>query len=366
MRVLITLPVKVGFDGMTKQVLSYGKYMNRDNLEIDLLSCRGFDPDMKYIVDEANFNNVYRMEYRDTDQLRYLWDLIKLIKKRKYDVLHANGQSATLVIEMLAGILGGCKLRIAHAHNSRCLHTRVHKLLYPLFRFTYNDSIACSIEAGKWLFHNDTFFLLPNGINVDQFIFDEVKRRQYRTELGLEESDIAIGHVGAFEPWKNHEFLIDAFYEVVRNNKKFKLYLWGIDGTTKESVFNKIKKLNLDENVIDMGTTDHIYDYLNAMDTMVLPSWYEGFPVTVVEWQANGLRCLVSETVTKDSNITGLVSFLPINKEIRPWVDEILNLKKINMERDNIKYAKMLSKAGYDIRNNAQELKKHYEEKVGE
>ena len=70
-KVLMTLPVKIGFDGMSKQVLSYGKYMDKSDVIIDLVSCRGFDPKMKSNVDEANFHNIYRLEYRDTNQIKY-------------------------------------------------------------------------------------------------------------------------------------------------------------------------------------------------------------------------------------------------------------------------------------------------------
>lgn len=62
---------KIGFDGMSKQVLSYGKYMDKSDVIIDLVSCRGFDPKMKSNVDEANFHNIYRLEYRDTNQIKY-------------------------------------------------------------------------------------------------------------------------------------------------------------------------------------------------------------------------------------------------------------------------------------------------------
>lgn len=364
MKVLITLPVKVGFDGMTKQILSYGKFIDRKDLEIDLLSCRGYDPDMKHLVDESKFNNVYRMEYRDTNQLKYFRELLKLIKLRKYDVIHANGQSATLAIEMLAGLLGGCKLRIAHSHNSMCQHLKIHKLLYPLFSVTYNDAIACSKEAGDWLFKNRKYWLLPNGIDIDIFRFDIDKRNKTRQELNIKDDELAVGHVGAFEPWKNQDFLLDIFKEINNENKKIKLFLWGIDGSTKESTLDKISKYNLNETIIYKGTTDHINNYLNAMDLMVLPSWYEGFPVTSVEWQANGLTCLLSDTITKDTNITGLVKYLSINNGTDCWKDEILNFKKDIKKRESQEYPNKLIDNGYDIKNNAKELKNHYINKL--
>lgn len=364
MRVLITLPVKVGFDGMTKQVLSYAKYMDRTNLEIDLLSCRGFDPCMEKIVAEARFDNVYRIECRDTNQVKYFVELVRLMRQRKYDVIHANGQSATLAVEMLAGLLTGCKLRVAHSHNSMCLHQRAHKILKPLFKITCNDAIACSKDAGNWLFGKRKYWILNNGIDVEAFGFSDSLRREYRKNLGLKEDNIALGNVAAFEPKKNQSFLIDLMKILVQNNPKYILYLWGIDGTSKEKVLNKIKDNGLENNVKYMGTSDKINEYINAMDLMLLPSLFEGFPVTVVEWQANGLPCLLSDTITPDCNLDGNVKFLPINQGVECWVEQIESSSFNAKERASDNHVIILRKKGFDIKQNANELKEHYIEKL--
>lgn len=201
-KVLMTLPVKIGFDGMSKQVLSYGKYMDKSDVIIDLVSCRGFDPKMKSYVDEANFHNIYRLEYRDTNQIKYFLDLYKIMKKEKYDVIHVNGQSATMSVEMLAAKLAGCKLRVAHSRSSRCLHKKAHNMLKPLFNATYNDAIACSKEAGDWLFGDKPYWILNNGIDIDKYKFSTTTRTEFRKKLKLSDKDIAVCHVGAFEPWK--------------------------------------------------------------------------------------------------------------------------------------------------------------------
>lgn len=368
-KVLMILPVKIGFDGMTKQVLSYGKYMDKTRFVVDLVSCRGFDPKMKSQVDEAGFRHIFRLEYRDTNQLKYFLKLMHILKKEKYDVIHVNGQSATMAIEMVAAKLMGCKLRVAHSHNSRCLHKKAHNILKPIFKNTYNDAIACSKEAGDWLFENKPYWILNNGIDIDKFIFSQAKRSEYRKILKLSDSDIGVCHVGAFEPWKNHVFLIDVFEKLKVENSNYKLFLFGIDGSTKDTILSLIKEKKLDDNVIFMGTADNIYDYLQAMDLMLLPSWYEGFPVTVVEWQANGLSCIVSDTVTKDIKITDLVTQLPIEpieNSIETWKTEIL---KHDNKVDAFKraaYYKIITDAGYNIKKNVATLGEHYIRKLGE
>lgn len=110
---------------------------------------------------------------------------------------------------------------------------------------------------------------------------------------------------------------------LIQNNPKYILYLWGIDGTSKEVVLKKIKNNGLEKNIKYMGTTDKINEYINAMDLMLLPSMFEGFPVTVVEWQANGLPCILSDTITPDCNLDGNVKFLPINNGVECWAEQI-------------------------------------------
>ena len=366
MRILIALPAKVGFDGMTKQVLSYSKYMDKIDVEIDLLSSRGIDPEMKTIVDNANFDNVFRIECRDTNPGKYFIKLLKLLRRRNYDIFHANGQSATMALEMLAAKICGCKLRIAHSHNSSCLHMKKHKLLLPLFKATYNDAIACSKEAGNWLFGNEHYWILNNGIDTSLFEFNKKKRDLMRSKLGLSDDEIAVGNVATFDSRKNHVFLLDLFESLNKQGSSYNLFLWGKNGKTKDDVIRIIKKKNLKNTVSLMGTTDHIWDYLQAMDIMVLPSEYEGFPVAVVEWQAAGLPCIISDTITKDANINGLVQFAPIDRGPEPWIESLNKATQMMEERDLTKWNEKVKDAGFNIVVNVKELKNHYIQKLNE
>ena len=286
--------------------------------------------------------------------------------KEKYDVIHVNGQSATMSVEMLAAKLAGCKLRVAHSHNSRCLHKKAHNMLKPLFNATYNDAIACSKEAGDWLFGDKPYWILNNGIDIDKYKFSTTTRTEFRKKLKLSDKDIAVCHVGAFEPWKNHKFLIDVFDEIKKENSGYKLFLFGINGTTQESILSLINERRLEDTIRFMGTADDINNYLQAMDLMLLPSLYEGFPVTVVEWQANGLPCIVSDTITKDVKITDLVKQLSIEDGTTIWKNEILkHNNEVDVETRKSYYIKV-SKAGYNIKNNVSSLKEHYIERLGD
>lgn len=165
---------------------------------------------------------------------------------------------------------------------------------------------------------------------------------------------------------ENHKFLIDVFDEIKKENSGYKLFLFGINGTTQESILSLINERRLEDTIRFMGTADDINNYLQAMDLMLLPSLYEGFPVTVVEWQANGLPCIVSDTITKDVKITDLVKQLSIEDGTTIWKNEILkHNNEVDVETRKSYYIKV-SKAGYNIKNNVSSLKEHYIERLGD
>ena len=146
---------------------------------------------------------------RDNSPQIYFWKLIKVLKKEKYDIVHVNGNSTTMSIELLAAWFAGIKVRIAHSHNTTADHTKINKLLRPIFNLTVNGRVACNIAAGKWLFHQKQFLVIRNGINLSHFHFDESLRENYRKTLKLNKDDILLGNVGRFNRQKNQVVLLD-------------------------------------------------------------------------------------------------------------------------------------------------------------
>lgn len=355
-KVLIITTVEVGYDGLTNHILSYVEGMDKSDIEIDLVSARGIDPKIESKLNMVGFNSIYRLEYRDTNQIKYMHELSNLIKKNKYDIVHAHGNSATLAIDMAAAMFGGCKVRIAHSHNTRCEHQTINKILKPFFSLLYTQGFACGVDAGKWLFKKNDYVVIPNGKKIDDYLFDEKKRVEFRNELNLKEGIVAIGNVAAFVKKKNHVFLLNVFKCLVDKDSQYELFLFGIDGDALTETLETIKALNLDDKVHYMGTKDNIPDYLNAMDIMVLPSQFEGFPISAIEWQINGLPCLLSDTITKDCNITGNVAYVPIDEGYEPWVSALQSPKY----RCNNNIKETFCDAGFDIETNAKNLKKMY------
>ena len=154
--------------------------------------------------------------------------------------------------------------------------------------------------------------------------------------------------------------MIDIFAEVHSENPKYKLILIS-DGMLMPIIKDKVHSLGLDDAVIFLGKTLKVSDYLQAMDLFLLPSLHEGLPVVLVEAQAAGLICAVSNTVAKEADLTGSSVFLPIDSTA-PWAEAVkkLGYKTRNREEDSTNNIALIKEKGYDIEQNADKLRQIY------
>lgn len=141
--------------------------------------------------------------------------------------------------------------------------------------------------------------MIPNGVDLKRFAFCEEKRQQMRQELGIAKDTFVLGHIGRITVPKNHQFLVELFAEYHKENPNSKLLLVG-DGELFETVQQQCTQLGIRDAVIMVGSKTNTEDYYQAMDVFVFPSLWEGLPVSVVEAQANGLPCLLSDVITHD------------------------------------------------------------------
>ena len=184
---------------------------------------------------------------------------------------------------------------------------------------------------------------MPNGLDYSLFEFDEIKREKIRKELGLENKHI-IGHVGRFNQQKNHKFLIDIFNEIHKKDNNAHLLLIG-KGELENEIRDKIERLELDKFVTIIAPVANINEYYMAMDVFVFPSFFEGMPNVIIEAQATGLPCYVSNTITKEANITGIVKYIELEETSKKWANLILKNRNVNRN----KYEKIFIKKEYMI-----------------
>jgi glycosyltransferase involved in cell wall biosynthesis len=254
--------------------------------------------------------------------------------------------TSTAAIYLPIAKRSGIPVCIAHARSAgvdagvKGLATKL--LRTPLQREGVTDyNFACSTEAGYAVFgqrlmDNGSVRIIPNAIDIEHFAYDEEKRNRIREELGVSNA-LVIGHVGSFRYAKNHEFLLNVFswfcrmldnddlnqYSIL-HGMRVRLLMLG-KGPLMEDMQRLAEKLHIEDRCIFAGNKSNASDYYQAMDYFCFPSRYEGLPGSVVEAQAAGLQCLVSDSVTPEVNVTELVSMMSIKSEPRDWARKMLS-----------------------------------------
>lgn len=259
------------------------------------------------------------------------WDSF-LKEHPEYHVMHGHVRSTAAIYLRIAKKHG--LVTIAHSHstsNGKGLSSVVKDVMQLPIRYQADYLFACSDKAGKWLFGEkaltrSNYRMIPNGIDLKRFAFCEEKRQQMRQKLGIAEDTFVLGHIGRITVPKNHQFLVELFADYYKENRNSKLLLVG-DGELFETVQRQCTQLGISDAVIMVGSKTNTEDYYQAMDVFVFPSLWEGLPVSVVEAQANGLKCLLSDVITHDVDLTDQIKYLALNEK-KLWLDEFVATQK--------------------------------------
>ena len=355
-KVMIVSTVGLIYDGITSVILSYMQAMDLSGLEVYIAATIKVEPKIKEEMKKVGLKIVVFPSRRE-NPIQYFFEMAGFLRKNQIDIIHAHGNSGTLVIEMLAGWIGGCQERIAHSHNTKCDQVRADKILRPIFNRFYTKAVACGDEAGKWLFKDKPFIVLKNGRDIDKFSFCEDKRIEVRKEYGLANST-TIGHVGGFFPQKNHEFVLEIYRQLINKDPNVKMFFVG-DGPLREKIENEAK--GLENNIIFTGVVNNVQNLLQAMDAMVLPSLFEGLPLVAIEWQIAGLPCVLSDAISAECAITDSVHFCSLNETPKTWAELLLDVVDKNARIKNSEESRIkINEAGFNIRDNAEMLRKMY------
>lgn len=226
--------------------------------------------------------------------------------------------------------------------------------------------LACSELAGRAVFGEKAWrdglvHVVPNAIEVAKYVYDPEKRERLRCELGISDRFV-IGHVGRFNPVKNHPFLLDVFYEIKKQREDAVLLLVG-EGGGMEAAKEKAAALGLEKSVLFAGSRPDAADFYQAMDFMVFPSLYEGLPGTILEAQAAGLPCLMSDTITREVMLTGLVEAMSLERPAEEWAGRVIAAAQENAGGRR-SYLEELRAAGFDVKKQARQWEIFY--KTGE
>ncbi len=277
----------------------------------------------------------------------------RIVKENKYQYVIRINEHSLAAIDLLAAKCGGAKklvMRSSNAASNGKLKTFLHKVFKFLPKFVPNVKVAPSTLAAEYTFgkgciKNKKASILHNAIEIDNYLFRADARENLRKELNIEHKFV-IGHIGRFMQQKNHKFLIDIFYEITKKCDNAHLVLVGT-GHLEAEIKEKVEALKLEDKVTFLGVRSDVPELLSAFDVKLFPSLYEGMPNTIIEAQASGLHCVISDTITPEADITGLVDYLPLNLSPSKWAEKVLEYR--DYERKNMK--ETFIKERYDIKS---------------
>lgn len=296
---------------------------------------------------------------------REIGALRKFLKEHPYDIVHCNECSFAALLQGTIGArLAGGSLVIAHSHSaSRQKNTLADQCLRSLFKAVLSWSadygLACSDWAGESKFtkrfrESDRYRILNNAIHTERYLYDEGSRREIREKFNLGERDFVIGNVGRLAKVKNQQFLLDILKALLEKKDAYLMIVGG--GELESQLKEKARSLGIAQKVLFAGSCQDAEKYYSAMDIFVMPSLFEGFPYTAVEAQANGLKCLVSDRMTRTVNITGDVSFCRLEEGAGFWAEQIR--KTGGGRTEETKGNAVLQK--FDLRSEVKELEQIY------
>ncbi|EFA23929.1 glycosyltransferase [Bifidobacterium gallicum] len=262
--------------------------------------------------------------------LRYLRTLWTQFRKN-YDVIHFNKNSAVLFIPILLAKLASRSTIVVESHNTAPSQQgplgKLHYLFRPLVCRLANAKLACSQVAGTYMFGQKavdagTVAIIPNCIDDQTFLFNKQTRADKRAELGIGADTHVIINVATLAQRKNQRFLLEVFREYLQDDPSAILLLVG-DGEDREMLRQRARELGIDSHTRFLGLRKDVPQLLMAADIAVFPSLSEGFPYAFIEAQGTGLPLVVSDTVTRDIDVTGNVSFASLHEPAAQWAHMI-------------------------------------------
>lgn len=278
-----------------------------------------------------------------------------IVKDNKYAIVWRYTDGCFGAIDLLAAKSAGALETMLNSRSSNAegmVQYLIHYIIRPFLPLFVTQNYACGKKAGKWMFGRRPFEVINNGINTEDFCYNEENRNRYRQEFVIQKKTV-VGHVGRFHPVKNHKLIIDIYENFKEKKPESTLVLVG-EGEILPNIKEYVKKKNLEDDVLFLGSRSDVPKILQMMDIYIMPSFYEGFPRALLEAQAAGLPCVVSSAISEEAAVTDDVSFIDINAPIETWVDilvEKCDLKKA----DNVE---LLRAKGYDIKDVAKKIEK--------
>lgn len=354
--------------GIETMLMNLYRHVDRSKVQFDFLAHYGREAVYNDEI-RAMGGRIYEMPALRDETHIYYWRLFSYIRALhrffnehpEYRVIHGH-MTNTASIYMPIAKKYGVTCCISHSHNTRGKAGHLGVVTDFLQSFVYRhatDFFACSEGAKYWfypkkLIESGKVQVLANAVDAQRFRFRPEVREKMRRELGLGEA-LAFVCVARFRPEKNQTFLIDVLREMLKTRQDV-VFIFAGEGPCEDAVKAKAAEYGVQEHTRFLGMRADVPDILQAADAFVLPSLWEGLPVTAIEAQASGLRCVVNEALTEEMNAIGRVKYLSLEASLDVWSEALLHAATLPREDT---YG-LIKASGYDINTTAPWLQEFY------
>lgn len=350
--------------GAESMIMSLYRKIDRRKIQFDFIvhTDKKCDFDEEILALGGKIHYAPRFKWKNYYNYKKWWERFFEVNNQ-YSLIHGHVRSVAGIYLSVAKKYGLTTIIHSHSMSSSTPFASIGKKLLQKLIISSSDYLfACSKSAGEWLYgkehcKNANFKIIKNAIDTSKYLFNNDLRNKYREEFNIN-NKFVLGHIGSFRTPKNHEFLIEIFKAFHEKRKDSVLVLVG-DGELKENINIKVKSYGLEDSVIFTGVRKDISGLLSAMDVLVFPSLWEGLPVTLIEAQASGLTCFISDVITKEVVITNLIHSVSLQKKAEEWADAVLTVKQKGREDTS----KIIIENGFDNHETACELTSFYLEK---
>lgn len=351
--------------GVARLLHDYYSHMDHDKIHFDFL----ISDDIPDGILEKPLKDmgciVYKIPSLKKDIKLRLKRMDEIIRYGQYDVVHSHISARSCFILSIAKKYG-IKKRYVHSHiayqNISKMKLFIDKAFLAYSKILATQLFACGEDAGRYMWGEKAVSsgkvrIMRNAVDTVAFRFDESVRNKYRKELNLDDKKV-LGIVGRLDYQKNHDFLLDIFAEIEKIDRdEYKLLIVG-RGPYEGRLREKAKNLGIDNNVEFMGIRSDVSKLLNVVDVFILPSFFEGLPVVLVEAQANGVIEIASDMITKEMAVTDLITFLSLKQTAKEWAEVICREVGSDVDREN--YATVVCNKGYDIVLESKKMQEFY------
>ncbi len=354
-KVLHLLPGLGG--GIGSMIMTYYEKIDKSEFTFDFAVFNGQSGLERKAYIEQNGGKVFVLPRKSSGMRAYIKALKKIISEGNYDIIHSHENNYAFISLYIAKSCG-VKGRIMHSHltafeSGGNIKNKVAKIINRALMYNVaNVRIACGEKSGIFLYGKKAIkkgriIILPNAVQTDKFLFDMNARNETRKQLNLDDDTFTLLFVGRLAKIKNIDFILQLLTNIPG---KVEALICG-SGPEKEFLEDVAKKKNVSEKTIFLDNRNDLQNIYSAGDVFILPSFAEGFPVSVVEALTNGLPCLLSDAITSEFDRYDCVMYLPL-EDPGKWVKAIKQMS-IGKRYSNME---MIRNAGLDIDNSVMKL----------